>query len=64
MMADSRRPSSGDRRPGKGGRQQRTEDVEVPGATGASPDSLASPDEAREEAEHRLGKTKKHVSEP
>ncbi|HEU4587445.1 MAG TPA: hypothetical protein VFS11_02285 [Gemmatimonadales bacterium] len=63
-MADSRRPSSGDPRPGKGGRQQRTEDVEVPGATGESQDAEASPDEAREEAEHRLGKTRKHVSEP
>jgi hypothetical protein len=63
-MADSRRPSSGDPRPGKGGRQQRTEDVQVPGATGGSSDREASPEEAREEAEHRLGKTKKHVSEP
>lgn len=63
-MADSRRPSSGDHRPGKGGRQQRTEDVEVPGATGENQDTEASPDEAREEAEHRLGKTRKHVPEP
>jgi hypothetical protein len=63
-MADSRRPSSGERRPGKGGRQQRTEDVEVPGATGASEDKETSPDEALEETEHRLGKTNKHVSEP
>jgi hypothetical protein len=63
-MADSRRPSSGDPRPGKGGRQQRTEDVEVPGATGADSDKEVSPEEALEEAEHRLGKTNKHVSEP
>jgi hypothetical protein len=63
-MADSRRPSSGDPRPGKGGRQQRTEDVQVPGATGGSLDEEVSPEEAREEAKHRLGKTRKHTSEP
>jgi hypothetical protein len=63
-MADSRRPSSGEPRPGKGGHQQRTEDVQVPGATDGSSDREASPEEAREEAEHRLGKTKKHISKP
>jgi hypothetical protein len=63
-MADSRRPSSGDPRPGKGGRQQRTEDVQVPGASDGSLEREASPEEAREVAEHRLGKTRKHVSEP
>jgi hypothetical protein len=63
-MSDSRRPSSGDPRPDKGGRQQRTEDVQVPGATDGSLDREGSPEEAREEAERRLGKTREHVSEP
>jgi hypothetical protein len=63
-MADSRRPSTGDPRPGKGGRQQRTEDVQVPGAEGGDDEREDSPEEAREQVEHRLGKTDKHVSRP
>jgi hypothetical protein len=63
-MADSRRSSTGERRPGKGGRQQRTEDVQVPGAGDDGEERERGPEEAREEAEHRLGKTGKHVSRP
>jgi hypothetical protein len=63
-MADSRRPSTGERRPGKGGSQQRTEDVQVPGAEDGHEERERSPEEARAEAEHRLGKTEKHVSRP
>jgi hypothetical protein len=61
-MADSRRPSTGDPRPGKGGRQQRTEQPKVPGAGDAGEERERSPEKAREEVEHRLGKTEKHVS--
>lgn len=42
-------------------RNQRTRDARQPGASG-SPAREISPEEARQEAEHRLGKTAKHSS--
>ncbi len=45
----------------KESRQERTAQPRQPGATGR-PSGERSPDEARDEAEHTLGKTGKHSS--
>jgi hypothetical protein len=42
-------------------RNQRTAQPRQPGATG-KPDGERSPEEARDEAEHTYGKTRKHTS--